>query len=253
MNRSVCCYPQPRKQKSREILEAFTQGCEGIVADHAASIDDTRGAAFFGVVGIERLFQEARARARFWCYGDNSFLNVTRGTHFRFARDAFQISTSQPPDWAKWRALALEVAPWRRGDHVVVVEQSAHFLSLSGAGADWLFRVLAELGQHTDRPVVVRRWDRDKGGAAATLRRDINGAHALVTHMSAAANEALLYGVPVFCTGPCAATPMASGGLENIESPRYPEGREEWAAGLAGRQWTLEELRGGAAWRAFDG
>jgi hypothetical protein len=53
----------------------------------------------------------------------------------------------------------------------------------------------------------------------------------------------------VFVTGLCAATPMASGELSRIESPSCLEGRAEWAAGLAGAQWTEDELRSGAAWR----
>ena len=40
--------------------------------------------------------------------------------------------------------------------------------------------------------LTVRRWRRDKDKAASTLHGDLKNAHALVTHMSAAANEALL-------------------------------------------------------------
>ena len=58
--------------------------------------------------------------------------------------------------------------------------------------------------------------------------------------------------MPVFCTGVCAATPMASGPLSNIEEPRLPTRREEWAAALADRQWTVDELRDGVAWRVLN-
>lgn len=85
-----------------------------------------------------------------------------------------------------------------------------------------------------------------------TLQEDLKDAHCVVTHMSAAANEALIAGVPVFVTGLCAASPLASGSLKEIEHPRYPSGREEWLAGLAGAQWTLDEFRRGIAWRALN-
>lgn len=247
----VCC-PQPGKAKSREILEALRAGHHEIVPIHG---DRRRNVvAFFGVVGLERDFLDVRRDSDSdYLYGDNALVDRLRGKFFRFARNAFQVSTLQPPDYRRRIAQRLFVRPWQRGGkHVVVVEQSAHFLALSGTGTDWLARTLEVLRRSTSRPLRVRRWNRDKGGAAATLGADLEGAWALVTHMSAAANEALLAGVPVFVTGPCAATPLASGPLSEIEKPRYIDGREEWAAGLANSHWTMDELRDGTAWRRLS-
>lgn len=248
---ALTCYPQPSKAKSRVILESFAAGCGGRLA--ACADLEAGPAAFYGVVGIESLFNHARARGDWW-YGDNSFFDRSRGQFYRFTRNAFQPSALCPPDWARWRSLGFHVKPWRKvGRHVVVVEQSAHFMRLSGAGSDWLDRTVRDLRRATDRPFRVRAWDRNKAGATATLSADLANAWALVTHMSAAANEALLAGVPVFVTGPCAALPLASGDMSAIDWPRYPDGREDWAAGLAGRQFTLEELRSGMAWSALHG
>lgn len=233
----LVCYPQPGKARSREVLEAFASGWGG-----------GDGEAFYGVVGIERLFRDAQGGD--WFYGDNAFFDVCRGRFFRFARRAYQVASPQPPDLDRLRALGLAIRQWRvYGEHVLVIEQSAHYLDLVGAGPGWLERTVAEIRAATDRPMRVRRWDRDKSGAGATLKTDLARAWALVTHSSAAANEAILAGIPAFVTGPCAATPMASTRIAEIEEPRMPDGREEWAAGLANSQWTLEELRSGAAWR----
>lgn len=233
----LVCYPQPGKTRSRLVLEALAAGWRGGDAT-----------AFYGVVGIEAKFSEARAGT--WLYGDNAYFDVARGRFFRFTRDAFQVSGEMRGDPRRVATLGLEFRPWRRdGRHVVVVEQSVHFLEVSGAGEAWLRKTIETLGTHTDRPLSVRPWSRDKAGAAATLAADLEGAWALVTHMSAAANEAILAGVPVFVTGRCAASPMASGALTEIERPRYSSDREEWAAGLAASQWTLDELRNGTAWR----
>lgn len=237
----LTCCPQPGKARSRLILEALSQGWKG-----------GRATAFYGVVGIEALFLDAVGSREDWLYGDNSFFDRGRGVFFRFARNAFQVSSMQRPDHARLAALGVEVEPWgSNGRHVVVVEQSEHFLSLSGAAPDWLGGTVSALRAATDRPIRVRRWSRDKMGASATLRADLRDAWALVTHTSAASNEALLAGVPAFVTGRCAASPMASGKLSEIERPRYPSGRRSWAAGLAGAQWTIEELRDGTAWRSI--
>lgn len=246
----LTAYPQPGKAKSRLILEAFAAGCGGRIESNA-TILEPGAAAFFGVVGIEHLLRLAIAEKRDWFYGDNAFFDTGRGRYFRFAKNAIQVGTLQKPDHGRLQSLGIKVRPWRKGKHIVVAVQSDHFLNLVGRRY-WLVQVLQELKRHTDRPVRVRCWSRAKEKAAATLHADLDGAHALVTHMSAAANEALLSGIPVFTSGRCAATPMASGELSNIESPRYPDGREDWAAGLAGQQWTIEEMKAGLAWRTLN-
>lgn len=209
-------------------------------------------AAFYGVVGIEYLVRLAIAEQRTWFYGDNSFFDASRGRYYRFSRNWFQLATPAAPDHQRLNALGVTAKPWKKdGRHIVVVEQSENFLKLVGA-ENWLAKVLASLKPLTDRPLHIRRWRRDKDAAAKSLQLDLHGAWALITHMSAAATEAVLAGVPVFTSGLCAATPMASGELTKIEAPRYPDGREDWAAGLAGMQWTLEEIRSGMAWRRLN-
>lgn len=248
----LICYPQPAKAKSRVILEAFARGADGVLGSDRAPTLGPGPAAFFGVVGLEHLVRLAVAEGRTWFYGDNAFFDCARGRYFRFARNCVQFANLAQPDHGRLKALGVAPKPWRTdGRHIVVVEQSEHFLNLVGA-QHWLLRVLGDLKKATDRPLRIRRWRRDKDKAAATLRDDLDGAWALVTHMSAAATEALVAGVPVFVSGLCAATPMASGELASIEKPRYPDGREDWAAGLAAMQWTLDEMRAGMAWRALN-
>jgi len=247
----VIGYAQPGKARSFQVLEAFTAGCGGRVAQRPVLEDGD--VAFYGTLGLEWMVRQVRAEGRTFYFGDNSFFDAGRGRFFRFARDAFQVHEKMPPDHGRLAALGVKIRPWAAGGrHIVVVEQSEHFLELSGIGKHWLVRVLADMRRYTDRPLVVRRWRRDKAKAASTLAADLRGAWALVTHMSAAANEALIAGVPAFVSGLCAATPMASGELSKIESPNRPDGREDWAAGLAGAQWTLGELRDGTAWRGLN-
>jgi hypothetical protein len=81
------------------------------------------------------------------------------------------------------------------------------------------------------------------------LSADLVGAWALVTHSSNAAVEALLEGVPVFCTAPCAAYRMGRPDVAAIEAPALPDDREQWAWNLARAQWTLAEMKSGECWR----
>jgi hypothetical protein len=240
---SVICYPTPGKAKARLLLEAFAQG--------AVSTSGLAPAAFYGVTEATLAdWQRVQAEGRDWYYLDNAYFDATRGTHFRATCNALQASGDEAPDWVRFAALELNVKPWQRGGrHIVVAPQSDWFLRGLCGQRDWLGDTLRQLKAHTDRPIVVRHWTSDKAAAAANLQADLQGAWALVTHMSAAANEALVAGIPVFTTGRCAATRMGLSELERIEQPRRPDGRYVWAAALAGLQWTIEELREGVAWR----
>jgi hypothetical protein len=241
------CYPQPNKAKSKVILEAFAAGCGGQMKD----VFESGAAVFFGVVGIEHMLNLCIAEKREFYYGDNAFFDLCREKFYRFSKNEIQLSRLGRPDFGRLGKLGIKLSPWRRGKNIIVVEQSPHFLNLVGIPG-WLPLILASIKQHSDRPVIVRRWSRDKRKAVSTLRADLQNAHCLITHMSAAANEALISGVPVFVSGPCAATPIASGSLSNLENPTYPD-REEWAAGLANHQWTLDEIKNGLAWKTLNG
>jgi hypothetical protein len=257
VSHSVVCYPQPNKKKSRDVLEAFAAGCGGRVMLYPTEVLEPGPAAFYGVVGIETAYRQAIDAQRDVYYVDNAFFDVARGKQFRVGKNELQRSRLAPPNWDRLHALGVEIKPWRRdGRHVVVVMQSDHFMEnvarWPGGALGWQQHVLEALKPHTDRLIVLRHWTRDKLERAKTLHHDLQDAWAVVTHMSAAANEAVLAGVPVFVTGPCAALPMGLSDLSAIERPRRPDGRREWAAGLAGAQWSLDEFKNGMAWRALN-
>jgi hypothetical protein len=254
---SVTCYPSPGKVKAMMMCQAFARGCGGVLSDPRKGLRP--GAAFFyGVVPETRaLFNQARAEGRDWFYADNSYFDRGRQGYFRVTRNDFQVSDVMPPSYARLDDLGVKVKPWREtGDHIVLCEQSAAFMELCGYKGSWTRDALLAL-EGVGRPIRVRQWDRDKNKMMGTLKSDLVNAWALVTHMSAAANEALLVGVPVFVTGACAAAPVASGtvvaDLVTINAPEYPGGRSEWAAGLAGQQWTVDEIKSGKCWRDLNG
>jgi hypothetical protein len=249
---SVTCYPHPGKLKSLRILEAFAKGCGAVISNGSELLDGA--AAFYGVVGLELLWAEVIKQHREYYYIDNSYFDRSRGTFFRVGTGALQHDGTGEPDYARLDALQLDIKPWRKsGNHIVVVAQSDHFMKTVAAWhpLQWQHHVLTELKKHTDRPIVLRHWNRNKMEAAAGLAKDLAGAHAVVVHSSAAANEALLAGVPIFATSPCSALRMGLSQLDRIEYPRMPDGRRAWAAALAAKQWTLEEFSSGKTWAAI--
>ncbi len=254
-SRGVTGYAGPGKAKARVVCQAFVDGAGGgTVRQPPPARLEAGSAAFFGVTEATRhLWHQARAEGRDWYYLDNAHFDVSRGRLFRAAKCAVQASGSEPPNWARWAALGVTIRPWtKQGRHVLLVVQSQTYMRVvAGQPGDWWRGALELLRRHTDREIVVRGWRSDKLALAVTLAEALHDCWALVTWSSSAANEALLAGVPVFTAGACAASRMGSSDLTRIESPLYPDGRAAWAAALAGRQWTLDELRQGMAWRAL--
>lgn len=252
---AVTGYAAAGKAKARVVCQAFVDGAGGGQVRQPAPRTLAAGAAvFFGVTeATQHLWQQARSERRDWFYLDNAYFDVARGRLFRATRNTAQSSGSEPPDWARWGALGVRIQPWRRhGRHVLLIAQSqTHMRVVAGQSANWWREAQALLQRHTDRPIIVRGWRADKRALAATLAQDLQDCWALVTWSSAAANEALLAGVPVFAAGSCAASALGQSDLARIESPIYPDGRATWAAALAGRQWTLDELRQGTAWHTL--
>jgi hypothetical protein len=228
-------FPVAGKQKSTDICRAFIAGAP----------ESAEGSVFYGV---NETNCEAwhRADGDRW-YIDNAYFDTTRQTYFRITKNATQHSGLGKSDGMRFRSLGIPINPWRKGSHIVVVQQSESFMRhVAKYYSDYVADAIVKLSDLTDRSILVRLWNRNKHQAGESLLDDLRGAHALVTHSSAAAVTALLEGVPVAVDRTSAAYPMA-GSIDDIESlPRLD--RENWAGVLADNQWTLDEMRNGTAW-----
>jgi hypothetical protein len=251
----VTGYVPKGKSKAALLCRAFVDGAGGGVVHQPPPASLRRGAAcFFGVTDATvHIWSQARRARRDWYYLDNAYFDVARGRLFRAVRNGVQAGGDEPPDWPRLAALGLDIRPWRKdGRRVIVVAQSETYMRVVGGYVGcWWKDAIELLRRHTDREIVVRGWRANKMALAKTLREDLRDCWALVTWSSAAANEAVLAGVPVFTAARCAASPMGLSDLRRIESPAYPPGRARWAAALAGRQWALDEIRRGVAWRTL--
>lgn len=110
----------------------------------------------------------------------------------------------------------------------------------------WTVKTAQRLGNLTDRPIVTRDKETKR-----SLEVDCQGAHALVTHGSNAAVEAVIMGCPVFVDPSSAASLVGKTSLEEIESPVYPD-REPWLWSLAYCQFNEAELVDGTLWRLIE-
>lgn len=174
---------------------------------------------------------------------------IGRLKFFRLTKGDFQPSriVGRPSDrWDELRKeFGLEVKPWRAGNHILVTLSAPATYWFFGVD-DWPQRIEKEIRKYTDRPIKIRQREEKR-----PLAEDLKDAHCLVTYASNSSVDALRAGVPVFTLGPSIARPM-SGDLSKIETPLYPENREDFFRHMSYCQFTVQEFRSGFALKTAD-
>lgn len=222
------------------------------IADERTWPDASAGPAL--VWGILRqapeIIASCQVSGRPWLYCDHAY--VSRGHHeqgfYRCVWNAYQHNTInvRPPD--RWDRLGVKLSPWRpNGSHILVCAPSPAYIDYHRLG-DWTQNIVSRLKAHTDRPVIVRT---KKDSYAVPLIDALKDCHAVVTHASIAAVEAVIAGVPVFVDECSAAAPVGMTDITMVESPVRSD-REEWAWSLAYGQWRRTEILSGEAWRHLE-
>ena len=215
------------------------------------------------IVGCSPPFAGAIARwqaeGQRWIYWDRGYLRRVFATwlpnghdlgvpggYYRWHLGGFQMGSVRQVDADRWHALKLErsLKPWRNGgDHIVIADTLSDYWDLRGLPRDWSHRTAEQLKRYTNRPIIVRDKESKK-----PLGKELEGAHALVTHGSIAAVEAVVMGCPVFVDRSSAAALVGLTDLSLIEAPIYPD-RERWLHSLAYCQFNEAELCNGTLWR----
>lgn len=203
--------------------------------------------------GAPHIIEETKKAGKDYYQLDNGYFG--RNSYYRFTKNAFQqteLKERKPDRWEHIKKQhSLEIRPWKKdGKYILLCMSTEHLFRFFGKDIN-LYRekTVKSIKSVTDRPIVVREKDtRGTPQEGIPIEDALKDAWCVVTHTSAAALDALRFGVPVFTTGPCAANPCASQDLSQIETPIYPE-REPLFWSLAYGQWLPEEMQLGRAWQ----
>lgn len=226
------------------------------------------GVVMYGdAYGLRKLLDDAIATNRKWFYIDNGYFKPGHFSGFyRVTRGAYACSGDPSVGVdaraiSRWKALRLEIKPWSNwqggSGFVLVCPPGESYGKWRGLNlSNWLDETLAILRANTDREIRIRPKPAPHLRRYDTIQMALHGAHALVTYASNTASEALLEGVPVFCNGPeneCPTYHMCERDFTKIETPVYPENRQQWAAKLAANQWSMGEIMSGQCWKELMG
>jgi len=169
----------------------------------------------------------------------------------------------------RFRKLQIRVEPRREnGNHILVIGQRGGSYNDMAMPNDWPGQVIKQLNAITDRPIHYRahpgRERLPHGHDCLYTQIDtripigdaLRGAHAVVVYTSNVATDALIQGVPVFFCGPAIAVQEAAEqGITNIETPVpvHRDNQMDILQDLASRQFHINEIERGTAWRILTG
>lgn len=222
--------------------------CENLQRGHSTEINASFKGDPIAVWGQLRGAKELLAKSKHYYRMDHAY--VGRLDFYRMTRGDFQPSriVERPADrWDFLKArFKLKSRDWQKGRHVLVTLSDQRTYDFFGLGK-WGDFIKAEIQKHTDRPVVLR-----SRSEARPLAEQLKDAWCLVTYASNTVIDALLAGVPVFTLGPSIARPVGLSDVSRIESPHYPENREEFFRFMAYCQFTNHEFASGFARKTAD-
>lgn len=261
-------------KRSRIIADAMREGIERqgervrlLPSSAYHGGPDSEIAVFYGYDAVlRRVMSEYRARGLTVVYIDLGYFGrrdggTLRGYHKvvvngRHPTPYFQ---ARPHDATRAARFQVKPADWRRGRHIIVAGMGGKAAEAEGLRPEyWERKTIHRLRRLTDRPIIYRpkpNWEGARpieGAKFAARREDLPGlfedCHAVVTHHSNVGIDGLLAGVPLF-TLDGVGRPLALNDINRIETPLYPDGREQWVNDLCYCQWNVSELRAGIAWR----
>lgn len=257
--RSVCLFIPPGLRAFKLNLFERIGKKIGHVVRHSLADLDALPENIIPIVGctpeLRPLILKWQASGRNWIYWDRGYMRRVFATdlpvgkdggYYRWHLNAFQMRTIDDVPSDRWLAMDQDLWPWNKnGKHIVVAEPSPTYARFHGI-PNWTEETVAKLGTLTDRPLRLRNKEMQRFGRK--LHEDISGAHALVSHGSNAAVEAVIMGCPVF-VDPCSAAALVGAtDISKIEQPVYPD-RSAWVKSLCYCQFNEEELVNGTLWR----
>lgn len=231
-------------------------GCDIAVAPWSRPLETP--AAFYGRDrGTLAIVAQCAAAGNHWIMADNGYMGASQCDGFyKVSRDGFQCDGTGIPDEKRLvdvltltgQKFVKDWRPWTKEGHIlmcpaIVDYERLHFFS----ARRWRTGVTKQIRKQTDRKIRVRYKPGHKRASGRSLAADLKDCHALITHDSNVAVEAIMTGVPVFITGTSPAQVLGNVDVETICDPRTDADRWEWLSILAANQWTLDEIRDGMA------
>jgi hypothetical protein len=229
---------------------------------------DSDVAVFYGLFGrLRDAFVEYRRVGKKAIYVDLGYWDRVRGGKLSGyhkvsvnARHPTAYFQNRPFPHDRRRNLGIKIEPWKKGGkHILIAGMGAKAAAVEGFKPNqWEEAAVRELRKHTERDIIYRpkpSWNAPTqipgtiySPREQPLEEVLKDCHATVSHHSNVCVDGLVAGIPAFCFHGVASV-MGPQDLSKIETPHYPDDREQWADNIAYTQWTPNEMALGMVWR----
>ena len=224
----------------KSIAKGLKCNTELLDTNNIPDIKDWETSIVWGILrGSDQIIKQSANKGLDWYHIDHAY--VERGhdkNNYRLTNRFINSTQMREADDKRNKKFEYELKKWTKGGgHILVCPPSDAIKKFMGVH-NWMEDVLKQLRLYTDREIRIR----DKKNAllsGRTLAEDLSNCHAVVTHLSNIAVDAVLMGIPVFVNNLSAAWHVSSGELENIENPNYPD-RELWINNLLYQQYRYK-------------
>ena len=210
--------------------------------------------------GTETIIWESQRRGHNFYYMDHAYFHATRlyqgDIQYRIIKSQMQLNHLVDLDEEDYKRIdrykPITTKPFtKNGNHILLCPPTKAICRLYNLGDEqsWIDDMLLELKSHTDRDIIIRKKDETK-----TLQEQLKNCHAIVTHQSTAAIQAILQGVPSFCDLISQSVPVSEIDISKIETPFYPDDdlRQQWIDSLLSCQFNMSEISNGKAREIVD-
>ncbi len=263
-----------------QIIKPFVQSSHGIIHKHRKEVDMLSQATWpsfmqnggipslddikkypivvFGILrGTGDLIKQCEAIKHTYYHIDHAYQFKAKEHHinpilndkmYRITKNGLMINYIDKLDDNDYERIKrykdfYEIKSWKKtGDYIIVLPPSDHVKKWYNI-PNWETETVEKLKKITKRNIVIKTKNDNR-----PFKVMLSGAWAVVTCQSTAAVDALLEGVPSFCDKMSMAKPVSYTDLSLIDTPFYPDNREEWFNSLLANQYFINEIHDGTAW-----
>ena len=246
-----------------EYLEAFIQGCHGRLSNWDDEQNTNLPLIIRGLGGGSRkAIKHCWETKRDYYAIDTGYFgngrSKSKGWHRVTKNNLQQLGPIKERDTDRLKHIGWQYQKFTPGRKILICPPSEKVMLLWGQPdpETWVNNVIAELKEHTDRPIEVRlkpnRTDRISTNTIEEALQD--DVHCLITYNSIAATEALMNGKPAIALGPNAATVMCNTSLSDVERLRTHDKdmMTAFMAHLSYCQFNKKEMMNGYAWNMVN-
>lgn len=183
---------------------------------------------------------------------EKGYLNWKKPVRYRITPNNNQTTLIKKGlDDSRFREFSRKIKSWNTGEHILIVCPSEKIINefFDNLTLDeWIKNTIIEIKKYSSKNIIVRKKPSKKERNILPFTTSLTNCHCVVTFHSMAAAEALCEGIPVFNLSNGAFNDYTLADLSLIETPLYPNDRQDLFNCLAYLQFTQAEIADGMAW-----